>query len=210
MARFIRQKFEVQDPEESKIYKQDSQEYRQEFDLSGLNIFFTGLRGSGKSTLGKRVAKGLQAQFVDTDEKVVEQAGQSIARIVADKGWEAFRELEHKVLKKVSSENGQVIATGGGIVLRDDNRELMQDRGQIFYLMAHVPELLARLENSPETEQRPALSQKSLQEELAETLGQREHLYVSIADHVLQAEKSPEELAEDVYQALGLKDGIKG
>ena len=210
MARFIRQKFEVQDPEESKIYKQDSQEYRQEFDMSGLNIFFTGLRGSGKSTLGKRVAKGLQARFVDTDEKVVERAGQSIAQIVADKGWEAFRELEHKVLKKVSSENGQVIATGGGIVLRDDNRELMHNRGQIFYLMAQVPELLARLENSPETEQRPALSQKSLQEELAETLGQREHLYVSIADHVLQAEKSPEELAEDVYQALGLNDGIKG
>lgn len=206
MAQFIKRKFEVQEPDASKIYKQHRQEYKQEFDLSSSNIYFIGLRGSGKTTVGRIVAEGLQAQFVDTDELVVQRAGLGIAQIVDRQGWEAFRHLEHQVLEDICSKKGQVVATGGGIILRDDNRELLQAGGQIFYLMAHVPDLLARLDKAPAKEQRPALTEKPLQEELAQTLSAREPLYVSIADHVLQAEKPPEELAEDVYLALGVKD----
>jgi shikimate kinase len=206
MARFIKKKFEVQDPQESKTYKHSSEQDRSEFELSISNIFFIGLRASGKTTLAKKVAQELQAEFVDTDDLVEQKAGQNIAELVNEQGWEHFRQLEHQVLQEVCSQKGQVVATGGGIVLRDENRELLQCSGQVFYLMADVLDLAARLENAPEKEQRPALTDKSLKEEIVQNLGEREPYYVLLADHVLQAEKSPEELAEDVFVALQMQE----
>lgn len=202
MTRFIRKVVEVRNPGETMVHAQATSRQRAPFDPLGSNIFLVGLRGSGKTTLGKLLADRLVVEFVDTDEAIIRQAGQDIAGIVADKGWDAFRTLETQALRDICAQKGQVVATGGGIVLDPGNQELLQKSGVVFYLIVKIPTLVQRLGKNPLTGQRPPLSSLSLPQELGQCLLERGSLYMRIADHVLLAETEPAALVEDVLEKL--------
>lgn len=200
MKSFICKKFEVENPDEVMVFGKTQHVV---FDLAASNVFLVGLRGSGKTTLARKVADKLDASFVDTDSLVTRKAGTTIREIIEEKGWETFRKIETAVLRDVCSNRGQIVATGGGIVLAPENRDLLQKNGTTFYLMGNPPLLASRIEQDQATaEQRPPFSDNPLQEELSELLWEREPLYMMVAAHTLQAEKPVEELVKDVIAAL--------
>lgn len=193
----IQRRVEVEDSERSAVYRTG-----QTGPARPRNIFLVGPRGSGKTTVGRLAAEPLGLAFVDTDALIAERAGSSIAAYVEAKGWDAFRDLEHAVLADVCTHENQVVATGGGIILREDNRVLLKNSGWTFYLMADVSTLLGRLEADPNAAQRPALTDSPLREEISRVLAEREPLYFSVADAVLQAALPAEDLACEVGDRL--------
>jgi len=166
------------------------------------NIFLIGPRACGKTSLGRIVAGRLGAVFVDMDALLASRAGESIAEFVERNGWDAFRGLEKELLVEICLKSGQVVATGGGVVLLPENRDLLQRRGMVFYLKAGVSTLLSRLMADPLSDQRPALTNKSLEQEIREVLGRREPLYQACADMVIDAEAVLEQMANAVVKAL--------
>ncbi len=200
MTDFICEKYDVEQPEETMTFGKTKHTV---FDLAASNVFFLGLRGSGKSTLGKKVAEHLHAPFVDTDALVQKEAGKSIRDIVGTRGWDDFRRMEAFVLEDVCTSKGQIIATGGGIILSEHNRRVIQENGTSFYIMGNPPLLARRIEQDKAgTDMRPPLGDKPLQEEISELLWEREPLYMMVAAHTLQGEKAVDELVKDVLTAL--------
>ena len=205
MTDFIKKKVEIEDSSASMTFR-PGQFKREPFSLQAKNIYLLGMRGSGKTTVGKRLAEALQCAFVDTDALVVAEAGQSIEDIVAASGWEAFRGMEEAALAKAAELPGKVVATGGGIVLAQANRDLMYRTGVSFYLAADAGLLIARMLRDPNTAQRPALTPLDLHDEVAKVMSEREALYMASMDHMLQAHRTVDELVEDALVALGLKE----
>ncbi len=150
-------------------------------------IFLIGARACGKTSLGRAFAKALQWHFVDTDALLQQEAACSVATYVQKHGWAAFREFESHILQKAAKEH-HVIATGGGMVLREENRYFMRAEGCVFFLQAPVDILVERLRFDPEHEQRPSLTGQGLVEEVATVLLERTPLYVATAHVVLEAQ----------------------
>lgn len=166
------------------------------------HIFLIGPRASGKTTLGKMLAYTLNLPFLDTDEKVERESGQPIAEIVKQGGWDRFRALETKVLRKVCTREPHVVATGGGIVLREENRELLKKHGVTLYLKADVEELIARLTAAPLPGQRPALTDKSAEDEVRQVVAEREPIYAAAANITLDAGQAQDPLARKALDAV--------
>jgi len=166
------------------------------------NVILVGARGSGKTTLGMRVAGLLGKAFVDTDMVVEAEAGKPIADIVAEGGWEAFRALEAEAVVRLCGDENRFIATGGGAVLDEASRKAMKDGGLVFYLKADADTLLARLAADPGHDQRPALTDKAPGDEMRDVLAERGPLYEEVADHVLDAVATPQELTVRMLDAL--------
>ena len=208
MDRFICEKQEIEDPEATMVF---GKKKFVPFVLAGSNIFFVGLRGSGKTTLGKAVAEKLQVPFVDMDTMIQKKAGKSIEEIVVTQGWETFRSLEEECLENICHAYGQVISTGGGVVLSKTNRERLTQHGQVIYLMGNPPLLAKRVRQDQDSEgQRPPLHKDNVEEEMSNQLWEREPLYMMVANHVLQAEKPVEKLLQDVLEALWPEKVSKG
>jgi shikimate dehydrogenase len=107
------------------------------------NIVLTGMPGSGKSTVGRRLAKRLGRPFIDTDELIVKAAGKSITEIFAELGEEGFRELEIRAVREAANgHTGAVIATGGGTILRDCNIRALKRSGRIYFLNRSLQALM--------------------------------------------------------------------
>ncbi len=151
-------------------------------------VFLIGARASGKTTVGRALAERLGREFVDTDELVVREVGLSITELVARSGWEPFRERETAVLTGLCGKKQLVVATGGGMVLRPENRDLMRAHGFVVYLEADASTLARRLESNPLPGQRPSLSDRPLEEEVRQVLAERDALYRACAHLVLPAE----------------------
>ncbi|MFW6388883.1 MAG: shikimate kinase, partial [Desulfohalobiaceae bacterium] len=115
MGGFIKNKYQVQEPEASKVYTRG--QARQTLGNRQGNIFFVGLRGSGKTSLGQALARELEQEFLDMDQLLQERFGKSIADFVQENGWQEFRRQENRLLQEICSKNDQVVATGGGCVL---------------------------------------------------------------------------------------------
>lgn len=204
MSTFIQKKTDVEDAQASMTFR-PGQFRRPPFQLQEKNIYLIGLRGSGKSTVGQALAQELGCAFVDTDQVVVESCKQSIEAMVADQGWEFFREQEKKALAQVAILPGKVIATGGGMILDAENRALMGQTGVCFYLAADVALLVERVQKDTQV-QRPALTNMTLHEEMVSLLVEREPLYMATMDHLLQAHRQVTELVDDILVALELKE----
>lgn len=165
-------------------------------------IYLVGARAAGKTTFGGALARRLGCGYVDTDIHLRETTGETVADIVAREGWEGFRERESAVLREVTAP-GTVIATGGGMVLAEENRRFMRENGIVLYLSAPAEVLAARLQANPNAAQRPTLTGKSISEEMAEVLAAREPLYRDAATHILNAAATPQALLDEALALLG-------
>lgn len=152
-------------------------------------VFLIGPRCAGKTTMGKALAQHMNLSFTDIDDLVVKKAGCSIPEIVEKQGWEGFRKLESEALKE-AAENNTVIATGGGIVMDEDNRAFMRNAGTVMYLKAMPMVLAERLEKAPDRDQRPSITGKDPVEEITEVLAEREPHYQGISNYVIDANPS--------------------
>ena len=165
-------------------------------DLNDLNdfknsnlIFLVGLMGCGKTTIGQLLAEKLHYEFVDTDDLIVQNYQQDINTIFHEKGEKFFRNLETTTLQNVINNiknNGKkyVISTGGGIVLKDENRQLLKQFGYNIYLQTDTNILVQRLMTDT---QRPLLKNKeNLAENLQNLYNQRNKFYLEVANLVIQ------------------------
>src|SRR5687767_14192362 len=117
-----------------------------------MSIALIGYRGSGKTTIGRKLADRLWQPFVDTDELVIRKAGKSIREIFEQDGEPAFRDLESQAVHDVSLLSEHVISLGGGALLREQNRKTLKDAGhKLIYLRCDPDELLRRILSDPAT-----------------------------------------------------------
>jgi len=160
--------------------------------------------GSGKSTIGKAVARQLDLPFVDCDLSIERRAGCSIAAFFGHKGEDAFRDLEMEAIASLVVSGPAVLATGGGVVLRERNRELLRTCTRCVYLCA-TPELLwGRLRRD---RRRPLLQVADPRARLREMFDERDPLYRETAEIVITTEGlSFHRLVEDVVQRLSPAD----
>lgn len=152
------------------------------------NLVLVGMPGCGKSTVAKRLEKLSGRAVVDLDEEIVRRSGKSIPDIFREDGEAAFRELESQLLLEAADKTGQIIATGGGAVLRPENRTALRRTGRVYWLCRDLSALSTR--------GRP-LSQGA---DLAEMYRIREPLYAAAADLAVEMEKTPEETAEKIWR----------
>ena len=143
--------------------------------MAGDNIVFIGFMCSGKTTAGKALAKEKGWPFLDTDELIEVEAGMTISEIFETHGEEYFRDLESRICETLRSYSQTIIATGGGIVLRESNREILKQLGEIRYLQVTTDQVLERLKNEPE--QRPLLKRDNLEEYISSSLNKRQKYY---------------------------------
>jgi shikimate kinase len=154
-----------------------------------MNIYLIGFRCTGKSSVGNALAAVLGWHFIDMDDLLVETEGFSIAEIVADQGWNAFRRMEKKLLKRVSLMEKQVVATGGGIVLDNNNIDVMKKTGRVIWLKAEPDTIRKRMLSDEKTADfRPALSSKGVIEEIKETLIKRRPIYQIAQDMMVDTD----------------------
>ncbi|MDF2926851.1 MAG: shikimate kinase [Paenibacillaceae bacterium] len=109
------------------------------------NVVLVGFMGTGKTTVGREVAGQLGWAFADTDHYVEERAGRSIPQLFAEQGEASFRQLETQALQDLLRQEGQVVSTGGGAVLREENRRLMLQGGLVVALNASEPVIVERV-----------------------------------------------------------------
>lgn len=167
-------------------------------------IYLVGPRACGKTTLGRALSEVLDVPYRDTDQHLCARLGMDVANMVERWGWEGFRSRESETLRLVTRELADrgVVATGGGMVLAEENRRHMREHGRVFFLSAPADVLAARLRRNPLEAQRPSLTGRSLDEEVREVLEARLPLYRAAAHHELDAGRSITELCLDVRTLL--------
>lgn len=167
--------------------------------LKGINIFLVGMMGVGKTTVGEQLATELGYRFVDTDALIEQVAGKTISNIFVEGGEENFRQLETKVLSEVSAYQKLVIATGGGIVLRNLNWSYLR-YGLVVWLDAPVEVLVERLQGDLT---RPLLQQTDPAQALQTILGKRKSLYAQADLQIsINAEDTPEEITSRIIAEI--------
>ena len=143
-----------------------------------------GMPGCGKSTVGRHLARQLELAFADSDSEIETRIGMPIRDFFAREGEERFREIEQDVIDELTSRDGQVLATGGGAVLRPSNRDALHSRTHVLYLRATPEELFRRLRHDT---QRPLLQVADPQQRLRDLFRERDPLYRRTAHFVIEA-----------------------
>ena len=161
--------------------------------------------GTGKTTVGKRVARSLGFHFVDTDELIVKAAGKPIPKIFSDDGEDAFRNLETEILEKCAQADSQVISTGGGIILKEKNRTILAQAGYVIWLQASAKAIIQRTNRNQD---RPLLATKNPAATVKKLLSDRHDFYKSVADLTIATddlliEETVYGVAESARLALG-------
>ena len=165
-----------------------------------MNIFIVGPMGSGKSTVGKIISDELFLNFFDTDEEIENRTGASIDWIFDLEGEEGFRKRESGVLEEMVQKNSVVLSTGGGIILSENNRELLSSRGTVFYLETPIS---VQLERTAKDKDRPLLKNGDPGQILKELHEKRKNLYESVSDHIVETEdKSSQEVASEIINLV--------
>ena len=117
-------------------------------EMTSKNIVLVGLMGSGKTTVGRRLAHELNQDFFDTDHEIIDKTGVTIDHIFDIEGEDGFRERESKILENLCQMSNIILATGGGIVIKPKNREILKNSGLVVYLSSSVDQLLRRTAKS--------------------------------------------------------------
>jgi shikimate kinase len=144
------------------------------------NIVLIGFMGSGKSTVGRDLHQRLGYPLVDMDQMIEQRTGKSIAAIFVDSGEDAFREMESELLEELADPDAprRIISTGGGVIGREKNRELLRQLGCVVWLHAPLPVILER---TGKNRDRPLLNAPDAAVRAAELLAIREPLYAAAA-----------------------------
>jgi shikimate kinase len=156
--------------------------------------------GAGKTTIGKYLAQQLRLQFADTDSEIERRTGADIPWIFEIEGEEGFRSREQQVVEEMTDWNDYVLATGGGVVMRSENRRALASRGFVIYLHATIDEQVRRTQKD---KRRPLLQTGDPEQTLRELMAIRDPLYREIADHVINTDGcSPKTVAQRLVKEL--------
>jgi len=173
-----------------------------------MNIVLIGYRGSGKTTVGSRLAARLQMKFVDTDDLIESKEGH-ISDIVKSKGWDYFRRLEKSVIEEISKGSNLIIAPGGGAVLDTDNVNALKRDGLVIWLKADQQTLLKRIQKDQgSSTRRPTLTGKGTLEEIEETISERGPFYEKASE--IQIDTSAMDVEAVVEDILTVFKGKMG
>lgn len=155
--------------------------------MKNRNIVLIGFMGCGKSTVGKKVAGALSYEFQDTDAMIEEAYGKTISAMFAEEGEEYFRNAETELLRKLSTEaDGLVLATGGGMPMREENAALLRQVGTVIFLEAKIETILERLQNDTG---RPLADGEDREKRLRPLYEKRLPVYREAADYILDTEE---------------------
>lgn len=169
-------------------------------------IFLVGPMGAGKSTIGKLLAESLNRDFRDADREIEERSGVDIPWIFDMEGEAGFREREAAMLAELADASNVVVSTGGGAVLKEENRKLMLAKGTVIYLKTSVEEQVRR---TARDRKRPLLQQGDPEQTLRNLMAQREPLYEEVADVVVLTDlRSPKSVVQELCQRLQEEDPI--
>lgn len=160
------------------------------------NIFLIGPMGSGKTTIGRQLAALLKKRFVDADHEIEHRTGVSIPTIFDIEGEAGFRSREAAVIDDLTREHDLVLATGGGAVLREDNRAALHTRGTVVYLQADLDTLVERTRRD---RNRPLLQTDDPRGKIEQLLRSREPIYRELADIIVDTgQRAPASVARDI------------
>lgn len=163
-------------------------------------VFLIGPMGAGKSTLGRLLADELDLPFHDSDSEIEERSGADIAWIFDVEGEEGFRKREMKVIDELTRLPSLVMATGGGVVIREENRKNLQSRGTVVYLETEVDR---QYERTRRDRKRPLLQQDDPKQKLTQLYQVRDPLYREIADLIVSTNRSnPKSVIREIKDYL--------
>jgi shikimate kinase len=148
------------------------------------NIYLIGLMGAGKTTIGRLLAKSLKLPFYDSDKIIEELTGVDIPTIFEFEGEQGFRDREQRALEGLTQLRNIVLATGGGAVIREENRRHLKENGFVVYLKCSVDRILERTKRDT---QRPLLQTENPSAKLEQLLLEREPYYLSCADYIVDS-----------------------
>jgi shikimate kinase len=160
-------------------------------------LILTGFMGSGKSSVGKVLAQKLGCRLVDLDAEIVSAAGRSIHDIFFRDGEQAFRILENICLERVLADGCSVIATGGGVVISDDNRQKMRNQGVVVNLAVSLPQVLHRLHGAVD---RPLFSGEDAANRAKLLMDERKQFYADADIRIDTDGKSVEDVAAEILR----------
>ena len=169
-------------------------------DSTERNIYLVGPMGSGKTSIGQRLARLLDLEFLDCDHELEAQTGASVSLIFDIEGEEGFRCRETRLLRELTARCGVLVATGGGVILKEENRELLRKSGLVVYLQTPVSKQLRRLKRD---RTRPLLQTDNRREKLTRLAEHRNPLYKEVADIVFPAQnRSLDSAAEELARVI--------
>lgn len=164
-----------------------------------MNVILTGFMGTGKSSVGKLLARLLGFRYVDLDCRIVEKEGASINDIFRLKGEPYFRSVETEAARETAGESGLVISTGGGAVLAPENRRIFREQGVIVNLIASAEEICSRLKGCDD---RPLLKDDSSLQKVEAMLQAREACYADADIRIDTTGKKVEDVAQEIARKL--------
>jgi len=172
-----------------------------------MNIMLIGYRCSGKTAVGKILARRLGRDFLDTDRLLEEETGSSIESLILSKGWGHFREMEKLVIGKATKNDNLVIASGGGVVMDQENVNILKRNGWIVWLKANAGIIKDRMRKEQKSGIiRPSLTGSDPLEEVEDVLNLRTAFYEKAGDlGVDTSTHSPQEVADLILKSLPLK-----
>ena len=167
---------------------------------SGFNLFLVGPMGAGKSTIGRLLSAELNIEFLDSDRVIEENCGANIPWIFDKEGEMGFRDREVTAIGDLTQRHGILLATGGGAVLRKENRDALAGRGTVVYLRTSVEQQLARTSRD---KNRPLLQTENPQQILTQLFETRDPLYQEVADVVIQTDqRNPKSVVSEIITKL--------
>lgn len=171
-----------------------------------MNVILTGMRGTGKSGIGKLLARQLGFTFVDTDAAIEALGGACIADIVARHGWEHFRALERQVVARIATGDRQVVATGGGTLMEAENAARLKAGGIVVLLVCAIPILQRRIRSGTN---RPSLTgQGSAVDELSQVWEARRDRYLAVADVTYDVSLESTDSRQDLQRKAAAVQGL--
>lgn len=164
------------------------------------HIVLVGMMGTGKTVVGRTLARRMERPFYDTDRLIEERKGQTIAKIFSAHGEAYFREIESAVIREAVAKPPAVIATGGGALQRQENRDALKRRGMLVWLTADVHEMVQRTSKRAKT--RPLLRGQDTASHLRQLLAEREPFYAEAAFVVDTTDKNVNEVTAMIMKKI--------